>query len=57
LNRIFNGLETRKIPNLLKDSVKVIEDIKSYDEGLGKLQNLASEMGNIYFYNIFTKES
>jgi len=33
----------------MKDRVKVIEDNKSYDEGLDKLQNLASEMGNIYF--------
>jgi hypothetical protein len=33
----------------MKDRVKVIEDNKSYDEGLDKLQNLASEIGNIYF--------
>jgi hypothetical protein len=33
----------------MKDLVKVIEDNKSYDEGLDKLQNLASEIGNIYF--------
>ncbi len=33
----------------MKDRVKVIDDNKSYDERLDKLQNLASEMGNIYF--------
>lgn len=33
----------------MKDRVKVIEDNNSYDEGLDKLQNLASEIGNIYF--------
>ena len=33
----------------MKDRVKVIEDNKSYGEGLDKLQNLASEIGNIYF--------
>lgn len=33
----------------MKDRVKVIEDNESYDEGLDKLQNLPSEIGNIYF--------
>ena len=39
----------------MKDRVKVIEDNESYDEGLYKFQNLAIEMGNIYFTTYLQK--